>query len=204
MQKVLKILIPILIVIITYWIIYLIASSKNIELVGGEAYEVKVYMPEYDAIIKMLSDMKNMGKSYASEDLERLLYRGNIWIAANLKGRQGVYVNTFGIIKRIYINDKALMKPVEFLDKIKFVDIDISYMKAFGYLNLIGTIFHEYIHYSETIDEKYAYNKEIAFYKQIKDTNFYQNLNSDEVDYYDWAIESSIKSTKEAKRKELQ
>lgn len=116
----------------------------------------------------------------------------------NLKGRQGVYVNMNGM-RRIYLNKNALLSPVSFLDKIRFVDIDMDHMNAFGYLTLVGTLLHEYIHYSKTLDEKYTYNVEIAFYKKIPQSFFYDNLLESEKVYYDWAIESATRSAQKAK-----
>ncbi len=203
MQKFIRFFLAILIVILTGTVIWMIAAIKNNNAVGGGAYRLQFYMPEYTPAKKMAGDIARMGRPHESEKIMRLILEGKIWIAPNLKDRQGVYVATLGLVQRIYLDKEALESPAAFLDRLRFLDMPVEYKNAFGYITLAGTLFHEFMHYSGHLDEAYAYDQEIRFYENMQKSTFYIELSNREKKYYDWALESALKSVQKAREMEV-
>ncbi len=199
MKKIIRLFIALIVLIATICIVYAIAVTKNQNMAGGDVYKLVYGIQEYEKIDTLLKKMSKMGAEEYSSKITDLLKEGKVWIALNLHDKQGVYINSLNIIKRIYIDKNALMNSVAFFEKLRSIDIAIEYLEAFAELTLVGTILHEYIHYSGIPDENYVYQREIDFYQKLKDSEFYNNLNYEQKEYYNWAIESAIKSAIKAR-----
>lgn len=203
MQKFLRFFIAILIIILTCTVVWAIAAVKNNNAVGGGAYRLQFHMAEYNPAKKMIGDIGRMGRPTESEKIMRLILDGKLWIAPNLKDRQGMYVSTLSLVHRVYLDKGALENPAGFLDRLRFLDMPAEYKNAFGYIMLAGTVFHEFMHYSGHIDEAYAYDQEIRFYEGIQQSTFYNQLSNRDKEYYNWALESALKSVQKARELEL-
>jgi hypothetical protein len=127
--------------------------------------------------------------------LERLRADGDLWVAPRLDpGRWAVYVESLGLVRRIYIRQEALLRPVDHLFHGVASDAPPGHQRAFARVSLAGALAHELAHRDGLIDEAAAYDRELAWYEEVRASAFFAGLRGEERRAYEWALESAVMS----------
>ncbi len=184
----------------TYYGILRIAEAKCDAAVGSLGTPIDESRPEDLAAFERLrQQLLIFGQRPFAERLEELRGRHEMWVAPGLgPDRWAAYVEALGLVRRIYIRRVALMNPRRHLYPVDPVDVPPNHQVAFAWLSLGGAMRHELAHRDGAIEEAEAYQIEIAWYEEIRQSSFRASLEGDEKARWEWAIESAIASARKA------
>lgn len=190
----------VLLIVATYFGLHRIAEAKNETTVGGQAFRVEdSRRPEMAAFQLLLAQLGKMAQGALADRLERLREDGEIWVAPKLgPDRWAVFVETLRLVRRIYVRQVALLDPVAHLYGVPREDIPLSYQRAHAWMGLAGALRHELAHRDGLIEEAPAYQAEIEWYEQLRQSPFLASLSGEERLAWEWGIESAILSARKA------
>ena len=187
----------------TYYGVLRIAEAKCDQAVGSLGLRIDESHPEELAALKLLQDeLVRLGQVTLAERLEALRLSKELWAAPGLgEDRWAAYVESLGLVKRIYIRRVALLNPRAHLYPQGAPSIPASYQNAFAWLSLGGAMRHELAHRDGAIEEAAAYRLELLWYDEVKQSAFVGGLEGDARAAWDWALESAILSARKAARR---
>jgi len=190
----------VLLVAVTGFGLYRIAQAKNETTVGGDAFRLDESWPaEMAAFQGVRARIVEMGDPALAERLEALRRDGEIWVAPKLgAGRWAAFVDTLHLVRRIYVRRVALIDPLAHLYGRPRPDIPLTYQRAHAWITLAGALRHELAHRDGAIDEGPAYDAEIAWYEQLRQSPFLASLEGEERAAWEWGIDSAILSARKA------
>jgi hypothetical protein len=180
-----------------------IAEAKNESAAGGGVFRLDERRHrEMEAFARVLEDLRRMDQGALAARLERLRAEGEIWLAPHLDpGRWAVYVESLRLVRRIYVRREALLDPAGHLFHGVVSDAPPAHRLAFARLGLSGALVHELAHRDGIEDEGAAYDRELAWYEEVRRSRFFDGLSGEERRAYAWALESAILSAEEARRR---
>ncbi len=183
--------------------IHRIAEAKSEAAAGGGVFRLAESRGrEMEAFAGVRSDLAQLGQAALADRLEALREDGGLWVAPRLDpGRWAVYVESLRMVRRIYIRQEALLRPVEHLFHGVSSDAPPRHREAFARLSLGGALAHELAHYDGLIDEAAAYERELAFYEEVRGSPFFAGLAGEPRAAYEWALDSAVLSAQAARRK---
>ena len=183
--------------------IHRIAEAKSEAAAGGGVYGLEERRrPAMAAFGRVLGDLRRMGDEATAARLERLRSEGAIWVAPRLgAGRWAVYVDSLGLVRRIYLREEALLDPVGHLFDGVPSDAPAGHRQVFARVSLGGALVHELAHYDGVEDEGRAYDRELAWYEQLRRSAFFAGLAGDVRAAHEWALESAVRSAQAARRR---
>ena len=184
----------------TYYGILRIAEAKCDAAVGSLGTPIDESRPEDLAAFRRLQrELGTLGQAAFAERLEELRKKRELWAAPGLgPDRWAAYVESLGLVRRIYIRRVALMNPRLHLYPADPVDVPVSHQIAFAWLGLGGAMRHEVAHRDGAIEEAEAYGIELSWYEEVRQSPFLASLEGEERARWDWALESAIASAKQA------
>jgi hypothetical protein len=197
----LKLAVAVAIVVSTYYAILGIAEYKADALAGGGAFVLDgrhaAQSEELDALCRQL---RAWGEHDLAASLARLRDSGHLRVAPRLaRGRSAIYVNSLGLVSRIYLREDELMAP-----SLPFPHLAVpeEARLAFTRICLAGTLYHELQHYQGVEDERVAYEREMVWYGELGERAA-AALSGDERRSFEWAVASALQSAAAARRKAL-
>jgi hypothetical protein len=183
----------------TYWAVERIAEHKADALAGGGTFALDGGQgAEGAAFSALLGQLEGWGEGDLSASLAALRESGHIWIAPRLGGgRSAAYVNALGLVSRIYLGgDELVARSLPFPD----LDIPAPAQRTFATMRLAGTLVHELQHFEGVEDEGTAYDREMAWYRQLGE-RVAGGLEGQEKRYFDWAVASALESVAAARER---
>jgi hypothetical protein len=186
------------------WVgLHRIAEAKSEASVGGGAFRLaEPRRAEMEAFARVRRDLARFGQEEMGARLERLRAEGELWVAPGLDpGRWAVYSESLGLVRRIYVRQEALLRPADHLFHGAESDAPPTHRQAFARLSLGGALAHELAHRDGLIEEAAAYDRELAWYADVRDSSFLAGLEGEERRAYEWALESAVLSAEEARRR---
>lgn len=192
-----------ILVVTTYYGLRQIAEAKCDAAVGSRALSLDQKHPEDLAAFRRLqAELVKMGQGALSERLEQLRREGDLWVAPGMgPERWAAYVESLGLVHRIYFRRVALLNPLAHLYPHGAANVPASYQLAFAWLSLGGAMRHELAHYEGATAEVDAYRLERAWYEQVGKSHFFSGLAGEERAAWVWGLESAISSEEMAARK---
>lgn len=186
---------------VTYVAFLRIAEAKNEAAVGGRVFVLDDHrLDEREAYGRLRAEMERLGQPELSRRLDKLRADGELWVAASLgPERWAVYVDSLGLVRRVYIRQRALLDPRAHLYPQPRPDIPEGHQRAFAWLSLAGALRHEVAHRDGISDEGAAYDQEIAWYEEVHVSPFVSSLTGEERRAWEWALESALLSVRKAR-----
>lgn len=181
-----------------------ISIDKNEHLAGDGVYRLEdARTAELEGFGRILEELRRMNQEQLAGRLAALRADGTIWVAPRLRaGRWAIYISTLHLVRRIYIERGALVEPeVHFFQGKGDLGLSDDQRQAFALLTLCGTLVHELAHYDGIHAEAGAYHEEVQWYRRLKETRWYKELDPTELGLHDWAIDNCVKSAQAAARK---
>jgi len=199
-----QILVAVLLAGVTWMGLHRVAEAKNEAAVGGGAFRLAPSRrAEMEALDRVRRDLAQLGQGEMAGRLDRLQADGHLWVAPRLDpGRWAVYVESLGLVRRIYVRQEALLRPVDHLFRGAASAAPPRHQEAFARLSLGGALVHELAHYDGLIDEGPAYDRELAWYEEIRASPFFATLGGEGRAAHEWALESAVLSARAARRRE--
>jgi len=196
----------VLLLVATWFGLHRIAEAKNETSVGGGVFRLEETRPEdMEAFRALLAQIARMGDPGLAERLETLRQDGEIWVAPKMgPERWAVFVESLGLVRRIYVRRVALLDPLAHLYGVPRPDIPLSYQRAHAWIGLAGALRHELAHRDGAIEEPLAYQTEITWYEDLRRSPFLESLQGEDRQAWEWGIESAILSARKALEKEMQ
>jgi hypothetical protein len=187
----------------TYYGVLQIAEAKCDAAVGSQALSLDDKHPEDLAAFRRLqAQLAVLGQGALAERLEQLRRKGDLWVAPGMgPERWAAYVESLGLVHRIYVRRAALLNPLAHLYPHGAEDVRGRYQLAFAWLSLGGAMRHELAHYEGATAEADAYREERAWYHQVGESEFFAGLEGEERAAWVWGLESAISSEEMAARK---
>jgi hypothetical protein len=181
-----------------------IAESKNEAAVGSATYSLAAGHPqEREAFDAVRARLERTGQRPFAVRLDELRTTNRIWVAPALgPGRWAVFVESLGLVRRIYIRRLALVDPRGHLAEQGPSQGSPGQQEVFAWLSLCGALRHELAHYDGVLDEAAAYAQEQAWYEALRTSPFVKGLEGHEAETWQWALESAVLSAREAARRE--
>jgi len=176
-----------------------IAASKNEALAGAGAVRLdhrqKAEMRVFEELLEQLFDCDESG---LAARLRTLQEDGRIWIAPELRRPiRAVFVDSLGLVRRIYLARDELMAPSQALfPQMRVPEGDL---RVFAFVTFAGTLQHEIEHYDGVTDEGAAYDREILWYRALSSTAYYRKMAAEDRRVYDWAIDEAVDNAKRAR-----
>jgi hypothetical protein len=189
--------------IATYFGALRIAEAKCDAAVGsrGELLDTK-RAEDFEAFQRLERQLNTIGQAGLAERLEELRLKERLWVAPALgPGRWAAYVESLGLVRRIYIRRVALRDPSAHLYPMGALGVPPGYQAAFGWVSLGGAMRHELAHYEGAIEEADAYRIELAWYEEVRRSGFMSGLQGELRDAWVWAIDSAVTSAHAAARR---
>jgi hypothetical protein len=112
--------------------------------------------------------------------------------------RWAAYVESLGLVRRIYIRRIALLDPRQHLYPQGAPSVPEAFQDAFATLSLGGAMRHELAHYDGAVEESAAYMVELAWYEEVRASAFVKTLSNEDRAAWDWALESAVLSARKA------
>jgi hypothetical protein len=187
----------------TYYGVLQIAEAKCDAAVGSRALSLDDKHPEDLAAFRRLqAQLATLGQGALAERLEQLRRKGDLWVAPGMgPERWAAYVDSLGLVHRIYVRRVALLNPLAHLYPHGAEDVPARYQLAFAWLSLGGAMRHELAHYEGATAEADAYREERAWYEQVGKSEFFAGLTGEERAVWLWGLESAISGEEEAAQK---
>ncbi len=140
-----------------------------------------------------------MGQTDLAARLEALRLKGEIWVAPAMGAdRLAAYVESLGLVRRIYIRRVALLNPRAHLYPAGVEGVPETFQNAFAWLSLAGAMRHELAHRDGALDESSAYRIEIEWYEEVQRSAFVSGLPEESRAAWDWALQSALMSARKA------
>jgi hypothetical protein len=177
----------------TYYAVDQVAEHRADRLAGGETYPLDERRGEERlALGSLLERLARWDRPELAGSLAALEREGRLWVAPRLAGgRSAIYVDVLHLVRRIYVRrDDLLTRELPFPG----LGAPDSARRTFAALGLAGTLFHELQHYEGLEDERATYDREIAWYRGLRDAAFYGRLAGEDKRWVDWAIDSAVTS----------
>lgn len=183
----------------TYYAIVRVAEYKADQLAGGGGYLLDHGHPEeMRAFGSLLDRLERWGQPELVRSLVEIQRAGLLWVAPGLAGgRSAIYVNALNLVRRVYVRREELLSR-----RLPFPDLELpdTARRTFAAVNLAGTLLHELQHHEGLQDEGATYDRELEWYRGLRETAFYQGLAGEEKRWFDWAVDSALKSGLAARR----
>ena len=199
LKALLQLAVAVAIVVSTYYAIVGIAEYKADALAGGGAFVLdERQVAESAAFDALLGQLREWGEIELAASLAQLRASGHIWIAPRLTGgRSAIYVNSLGLVSWVYLRRDVLVAP-----SLPFPDpaIPEAAQRTFATIRLAGTLFHELQHYEGVQDEGAAYEREMAWYRDLGERSA-ERLAGEEGRWFEWAVASALDSAAAAREK---
>lgn len=180
-----------------------IAEARNETAVGGG----RVHRldgsrtPERAAFARVLATLERLGQAELRERLLELQRRGSLWVAPGMPAKNwALYVDSFGLVRRIYVRERALLSPEDHLFPAGAPGIPWAKQQAFARVSLAGALYHELLHYDGVEEEAAAYEQEIAWLGTLKHAAPLRALDDAEREATEWGIELALLSARKAQR----
>jgi len=176
-----------------------IAAARNEGAVGGRVYRLDESRGrETSAFTEILRMIEGLGRSELAAQLRERQRSGDIWVAPGLGAeRWAIYVSTFGLVRRIYVRDVALLHPERHLFP-EATDLTPERRQAFANVSLAGALYHELLHWDGELDEARTYDREIAWLESLRSSQPPDATSADR-SVLDWGIESATLSAQKAR-----
>lgn len=186
----------------TYFGVLRIAEAKCDAAVGARGLPLDESRPDDLAAFRRLhQQLALMGQTEFAGRLESLRRAGELWVAPGLgPDRWAAYVEALGLVRRIYIRRVALLNPRTHLYPLGAPAVPLENQTAFAWLSLGGAMRHELAHRDGEIEEARAYETELRWYEEIRQSAFMADLQDDERAVWDWGLESAVASARKAAR----
>jgi hypothetical protein len=186
---------------VTYAAVLRVAEAKNEAIVGGRVFLLDDHHPdEKEAYARLRADLDRLGQVELSRRLDALRAADELWVAASLgPERWAVYVDSLGLVRRVYVRQRALVDPRGHLYPQPRPDIPDDHQRAFALLSLAGALQHELTHRDGVSDEGAAYDGEIAWLEDVRRSSFISSLAGEERRPWDWGLESALLSARKAR-----
>jgi len=186
--------------IATYFGVLRIAEAKSDAAVGSRGLLLDEKQPvDLAAFRRFEARLVVMGQKALADRLEELRLGRELWVAPGLGAdRWAAYVDSLGLVRRIYIRRVALLNPPAHLYPRGAPLVPLGHQIAFGWLSLGGAMRHELAHRDGLIDEADAYRVELAWYEEVGQSPFMAELEGEERVAWEWALESALASARKA------
>ncbi len=112
--------------------------------------------------------------------------------------RWAAYVESLGLVRRVYIRRAALLTPRLHLYPTDRGDVPAGHQIAFAWLGLGGAMRHALAHRDGAIEEAEAYGIELAWYEEIRRSPFLTSREGEERALWEWALDSAVASARKA------
>jgi hypothetical protein len=188
----------------TWFSLQRIAAGKNEAAVGSATYSLAAgHLQEREAFDGLRSRLERAGQRPFSARLDELRTTDRIWVAPALgPERWAVFVESLGLVRRIYIRRIALLDPRAHLAEQGPSQGTAAQQEVFAWLSLCGALRHELAHYDGLLDESAAYAQEQAWYEELRASPFVKGLEGREAGAWQWALDSAVLSAREPARRE--
>jgi hypothetical protein len=183
----------------TYYAILRVAEHKADALAGGDTFRLdRAHPEEKQAFDALLGQLRQWNQPELAESLLALEEEGRLFVAPRLAGeRSAIYVDALGLVRRIYVRpDELLFRRLPFPD----LDIPETAQRTFTTIRLAGTLFHELQHYGGLEDEGATYDREIAWYRRLREAVL-PELRGEAARWFEWAVDSALESAQAAREK---
>jgi hypothetical protein len=199
-----QILAVVLLAAATYGVLLRIAETKVETAVGGKGFPLEdKRADELAAFQRLRTSLADIGEQALPERLERLRQDGKIWIAPSLgPGHWAVFVESLGLVRRIYVRRLALMDPRAHHYPVTPTGIPDANQRAFAWISLAGALRHELAHYDGMIEEADAYAAEIAWYEGLRASPWFASLEGKTRAVFEWALDSAVLTARSARERE--
>jgi hypothetical protein len=189
-----------LLAVATYYGVLRIAEAKCDAAVGSLGTLIDESRPEDLAAFQRLrGQLTVFGQNGFADRLEQLRQKKELWVAPGLgPDRWAAYVESLGLVRRIYIRRVALINPRLHLYPAGAADVPANHQIAFAWLSLGGAMRHELAHRDGAIEESEAYRIELAWYEEIRQSPFLTSREGEDRALWDWALESAVASARKA------
>ena len=180
-----------------------IAEAKSDAEVGGEGVRLaEEATPDFAALARLRSQLDTMGQIQLRARIERLTAEGELWVAPRMTpSRWAAYVESLGIVRRVYVRRVALQEPIRQLYPAgPPAEVPPAYQDALGWLGLAGAMRHEMAHRDGALEESDAYAIELQWYREVQSSRFVTTMSGEPREAWDWAIDSSIRTVVAAAR----
>lgn len=189
--------------LVTYFGVLRIAEAKCDAAVGSRALPVDDTHPEdLLAFRRLQKQLIVMDQRAFADRLESLRLARELWVAPGLgPDRWAAYVEALGLVRRIYIRRMALLDPLAHLySRGAPATVPHAEQAAFAWLSLGGAMRHELAHRDGAVEEAPAYATELAWYEEVRRSNFMRSLEGDDLAVWEWAVDSAVASARKAAR----
>jgi hypothetical protein len=186
----------------TYFGVLRIAEAKCDAAVGSRGLLLDEKQPaDLAAFRQFEAQLVVIGQKPLADRLEKLRLGRELWVAPGLgPDRWAAYVESLGLVRRIYIRRVALLNPPAHLYPRGAPVVPRGHQNAFGWLSLGGAMRHELAHRDGLVDEADAYRVELAWYEEVGQSPFMAGLEGDDRLAWEWALESALASARKAAR----
>ncbi|HJS57865.1 MAG TPA: hypothetical protein VKA01_07155 [Vicinamibacteria bacterium] len=180
--------------------IHNIAEARNEAAVGGGAIRLEASrLNEMTDFGRILGVTERLGRGELAERLREVQRKGGLWAAPHLGADHwALYVDTFGVVRRIYVRESALHSPESQLFPRGDASIPPEKRRAFANVSLVGALFHELQHWEGVEDEALAYEREIAWLEALQHS-LPRQVGEGERDAIAWGVESALLSARKAR-----
>jgi hypothetical protein len=187
---------------VTYFGVLRIAEAKCDAAVGSRGERIDADHPEaLAALMRLETQLQVMGQAGLVSRIEQLRAKGDLWVAPAMgRERWAAFVNVLGLVRRIYVRGPALSNPQDHLYPDGVPKVPPAFRTAFAWLSLAGAMRHELAHYDGATAETEAYTQELAWYDEVRASDFVTALEGDEREAWKWGLESAILSARQAAR----
>lgn len=190
--------------LVTYFGVLRIAEAKCDAAVGSRALPIDESHPDdLSAFRRLQAQLVVMDQKTLAERLESLRVAKELWVAPGLgPDRWAAYVDALGLVRRIYIRRVALLNPLAHLyPRGAPATVPHAEQAAFAWLSLGGAMRHELAHRDGAVEEAPAYAVELGWYEEVRQSNFMRSLEGEDRAAWEWALDSSVASARQAARK---
>jgi hypothetical protein len=198
-RALLRIGVAVAIVAATYFAIVRVAEEKANALAGGGVFPLDRQSPkEWDAFGALLDQLRRWEEPDLAASLARLQEGGDLWVAPRLTDqRSAISVQSLGLVSRIFVRGDELVDP-----GLPFPDLDVPEpaQRTFTTIRLAGTLLHELQHHEGVEDEGETYDREIAWYRHLRE-GMLERLEGEDRRWFEWAVDSAIQSAAAAQEK---
>jgi hypothetical protein len=198
-KALLRIGLAVVIVGSTYLAIVRVAEEKASALAGGGVFPLDRQSPEeWDAFGALLDQLRRWEEPDLAASLARLQESGDLWVAPRLAGqRSAISVQSLGLVSRVFVRGDELVSP-----ELPFPDLDVPEpaQRTFTTIRLAGTLLHERQHHEGLEDEGETYDREIAWYRHLRE-GMLERLGGEDRHWFEWAVDSAIQSAAAAREK---
>jgi len=185
----------------TWLAILRIAEHKADALAGGGTFRLdRAHPAEMRLFADLIDQLERWKQDDLATSLSSLQERGDLWIAPHLGGdRSAIWVGSLGVVSRVFVRRNELeARQLPFPS----LDVPAAAKRLYVRIRLAGTLYHELQHYDGLEDEAATYDREIAWYRQLREA-VVPTLEGEPERQFTWAVDSAIESAIAAREKAL-